>query len=65
VRAMLAYRFYFLESDGHIIGPPTISECEDDQAAIATAKTLLHRKAIEIWEQARLISRLDPPRGAA
>ena len=57
---MRAYRFYFLNSDGHIAGPPTVAEFEDDRRAIEAAEALLDRKAIEVWELARVVIRLEP-----
>lgn len=57
---MTAYRLYTLGSDGHIEGPPTIVECDDNQAAVERAKELLNGKAIEVWERKRLIVRLEP-----
>jgi hypothetical protein len=58
--AMLEYRLYFLDSDGHITSPPAIVRCEDDRAAIMSAEQLLEGKAIEIWQGARLITRIQP-----
>lgn len=60
--AMTAYRLYFVGSDGHIAGPPEVVECADDQAAIEAAKQLLDGKAIEVWDKARIVIRLDPKR---
>jgi hypothetical protein len=39
--AITAYRFYYVDSDGQIDGPPTIVECKDDRAAVKTAGQLL------------------------
>jgi hypothetical protein len=57
---MTAYRFYSLDSDGHIAEPPTVAEFPDDRAAIEAAKALLNGKAIEVWEMARVVIRLAP-----
>jgi hypothetical protein len=59
---MTAYRFYFLDSAGHVAGPPDIVECADDRAAIEAAKALVNGKAIEVWEMARIVIRLEPKR---
>ena len=57
---MTAYRFYALESDGHISGPPHVAEFPDDRAAIEAAQVLLNGKAIEVWEGARVVIKLWP-----
>jgi hypothetical protein len=56
---MPEYRFYTLDPDGHIATPPTVVECQDDQTAVQRAKEALADLAIEVWESARLIARLD------
>jgi hypothetical protein len=61
---MLTYRIYWLERD-HVIGPPMVIECPDDQAAIEAAKVMLDGKAIEVWEAARVVIRLEPKRQGA
>jgi hypothetical protein len=60
---MTAHRLYTMGSDGHIAGPPTIIECDGDQAAVERAKVLLNGNAIEVWERKRLIVRLEPKPG--
>ena len=57
---MAAYRFYSLDPDGHISGPPTVVEFPDDSAAIEAAEALVNGKAIEVWELARIVIRLEP-----
>jgi hypothetical protein len=57
---MRAYRFYFLDSAGHIARPPMIVECEDDRAAIESAKQFVDGKAIEVWDEGRIVVRLEP-----
>jgi hypothetical protein len=56
---MPEYRFYTLDPDGHIATPPTVVECQDDQTAVQRAKEALADLAIEVWESARLIARLE------
>jgi hypothetical protein len=58
--AMTPYRFYLFESDGHIAGPPRVVEFPDDRAAIQAAEALLDGKAIEVWDRARVVIRLEP-----
>lgn len=57
---MPAYRIYVVTKDGHIAQPPTVIECADDEAVLARAKRLLDDSAIEVWEHARLVHRLEP-----
>ena len=54
------YRLYVLSDDGHITQPPKVINCPDDAAAVARAKQLLDGHAIEIWQAARHLGRLDP-----
>jgi hypothetical protein len=57
--AITAYRFYYVDSDGQIDGPPTIVECKDDLAAIKTAgQLLLDGKDILAWDGDREVIRL-------
>jgi hypothetical protein len=50
-------RIYATTIDGHVIAPPTVIECADDQEAIGRAAQLTDGRAIELWEGARLIVR--------
>jgi hypothetical protein len=59
---MVAYRIFTLDNDGRIKGPPTIVRCGSDIAAVAEAQLLLDGKAIEVWQEARLVVHLDPMR---
>jgi hypothetical protein len=59
---MTAYRFYYLDSAGHITAPPTVAEFADDQGAIEAAKALADGKAIEVWDRTRVVIRLEPKR---
>jgi hypothetical protein len=57
--AITAYRFYYVDSDGQLDGPPTIVECKDDRAAIKTAgQLLLDGKDIMVWDGGREVIRL-------
>jgi hypothetical protein len=59
-----AYRVYKLGTDGHISEPPEVLECADDDTAVAQAKQLLNGSVIEVWNEARVVARLDPPGSA-
>ena len=56
---MAHYRIYVLDSGDHISEPPEEVECADDQAAIERAQSLLNGRAIEVWEGARCVARLE------
>jgi hypothetical protein len=53
------YRLYSMSAN-NIAGPPQIVQCASDQQAIAAAKGLLDRHDIEIWQGARVVTRLQP-----
>lgn len=55
---MRHYRAYPIGNDGHVL-PPTVITADDDRAAIAQAKAILNEKPIEVWEQSRLVVRLE------
>jgi hypothetical protein len=55
-----AYRFYMLDEAEHISEPPLIVECKDDDDATNQARQLLDGKAVEVWDQARRVIRLEP-----
>ena len=55
---MPAYRFYKIDSNGHITGPAPIVECRDDQAAIREARLLVDDCDIEIWHETRVATYL-------
>ena len=57
---MPEYRIYTLEKDNRIAGPPDEIDCADDQAAVQEAKKVLDGHAIEVWEKARFVIRLEP-----
>jgi hypothetical protein len=57
---MPEYRVYMIGKDGRIIGPPTIIDALDDQAARAKAKHGLDGRTIEVWIGPRRIAKFDP-----
>ena len=60
--SMPEYRFYTLLTGDKIAGPATQVECSSDEEAISQAKKFINRLDIEVWQDARLIARLQPPR---
>ncbi len=59
---MPVYRFYYVDSDGHISEPPRIADFRGDRGAIKAAEALLNGKAIEVWDGGRIVIRLEPKR---
>ena len=57
---MAYYRFYVLDKDDHVREPPHVFECPGDEAAVEQAIQLLNAQVIEVWDHARLVSRLEP-----
>jgi len=57
---MHEYRFFLIDQNGRIAGPATILECLDDRAAVAQAQQHLNGRAVEVWNGARMVVRLDP-----
>jgi hypothetical protein len=57
---MPIYRIYVVGKGGRIERPPELVDCADDEAVIREAKQHLDGHAIEVWELARHIVRLEP-----
>jgi hypothetical protein len=57
---MGTYRFYVSGFGGHVVAPPKVVECPDDVAAIQQCRRYLDGKAIEVWQETRLIVKLEP-----
>jgi len=57
---MAYYRIYKLSPDDHIAGPPDEMECASDQEVITHAEQQLNGSAVEVWEGARIVIRLQP-----
>lgn len=57
---MPLYRVYTLSKDERIQSAARIIDCPDDEAAIQKARQFLDGHSLEIWHEARKISRLDP-----
>ena len=59
---MADYRIYFLGANGRI-SRAVAFDCENDAAAIEVAREYSHEHAMELWQQARMVERLErkPP----
>jgi hypothetical protein len=51
---MAEYRAYILAPDGRIMRPVDL-ECDDDDAAIKTARQLVDGHDVELWQGSRKI----------
>ena len=57
---MPAYRIFAISEDDYIVGPPASVICESDQAAVRKAERLKSNYDIEVWDESRLIARVEP-----
>jgi hypothetical protein len=55
----LAYRIYLISSAGRIAGPAEVIASNSDQNAIEKAKQLFAGCNLEIWQGARVITKLS------
>jgi hypothetical protein len=55
---MPEYRAYPIK-DNHVVGVPEIVVADDDQQAVEQAKQLMSGGDIELWEGARLVTRVS------
>jgi hypothetical protein len=55
---MPEYRICTLSHASKIASPPTDIECASDEEAVTEAKKLLNGLDIEIWQGARVVTRL-------
>jgi len=46
---LLEYRFYKLDRNDRVDGPPQVVKCADDDAALIEARNYVDGRAIEIW----------------
>jgi hypothetical protein len=51
------YRIYSVDPKGHILAPPEIVACADDQAAIQKAEQAVKGESVELWEGERFVAR--------
>jgi hypothetical protein len=56
---MPVYRLYTMSKDGHIAGPPTVIDCADDQESVQAAEKLADGHALEVWDSARFVVRIE------
>ena len=56
---MPEYRFYILGADGLISQPAVMAKCRDDEEAIERGKRMLDDAAVEVWQGARKVIRLE------
>jgi hypothetical protein len=56
---MNGYYAFVIGDDGHITQRFEII-CEDDEEAKRRARQMVDDHAIELWQEARMISRLEP-----
>jgi hypothetical protein len=54
------YRAYQVDPAGHICSPPDVINAEDDEEALRLARALANGNLVEVWEQGRLVGRLEP-----
>lgn len=54
------YRIYAITAENHIFGAPATIHSDNDGEAIATARSLMNGRALELWDGARYVARLEP-----
>ena len=52
------YRAYTLTDDDHILDAPKVITCDSDQEAVQTAEQLINGHDVELWNGARLVTRI-------
>jgi hypothetical protein len=60
---MTDYRLYTVGNDGHFAACRVFA-CENDDDAIVWAKQWIDGTAVELWNLARLVIRLEPKPGS-
>jgi hypothetical protein len=53
-----SYRIYFLNSEGHVDGPPIVIAGANDEEARQTAKQYIDGKDIELWDGERMVAKI-------
>jgi len=56
---MPGYRIYQVDEEGHITGRAVEITCDTDDEAIELARQYVDGLAIEVWNRARLVKRLE------
>jgi hypothetical protein len=59
---MSSYRIYEVDKNGHVVRPPQVIICADDQQAIREAKPIAGIHDVELWNGARIVARIAPDR---
>jgi hypothetical protein len=57
---MANYRFYVLDENDLVRGPPQVFECPDDDDAVEKGVQLLNGRVVEVWIHSRRVVRLEP-----
>jgi hypothetical protein len=58
---MFDYRVYRLNQQGHVDEVPRLIRCANDEDALRRARLLHESQAVEIWQGARLVSKIAAP----
>lgn len=53
---MASYRVYKLDTNGKILGPPHIVDCDDDMSAITEAQAYVDGYDLEVWDLHRRVA---------
>lgn len=59
---MPAYRLYRVDGAGRIVSAEWL-EADDDESAVAQARSCAGGTRCEVWRRERLVARLDPEPG--
>ena len=57
---MPGYRIYRVDEEGHITGLAAEITCDTDDQAIERSRQYVDGLAVEVWNRARLVKRLEP-----
>ena len=57
---MPEYRFYAIEPNGHVSGPPAARDLPDDSEALKEARQMVNGHDIEVWQGSRILAYLTP-----
>lgn len=59
---MPTYRVYCFSEQGHVHRPPRLIDCPNDDAAMALVRQWQEECALEVWDDARRVGRIEPQR---
>ena len=57
---MPGYRIYRVDEEGHIKDLAAELTCDTDEEALERARRYVDGLALEVWNRARLVKRLEP-----